>query len=95
MCRSSHTYKFTNKEKKFVWEQAKKESFNKIKTVVAETVMTTYPDRYWPFILYTDLSDTQIGGLLVWVDPNTNEETSILTFSQNLNTAELNQPITN
>ena len=36
--------------------------------------MLAYPDVNHPFILYTDLSDIQLGGLLVQVDPNTKEE---------------------
>ena len=52
--------------------------------------MLAYLDINHPFIPNMDSSDTQLGGLLVQVNPNTKVEKTISTFSWKLNLAQLN-----
>ena len=55
--------------------------------------MLAYLDMNRLFILYTDSSETQIKGLLVQVNPSTNEVRTLSTFSWKLNMAQLNYPV--
>ena len=61
--------KLIKKGEKYVWGTKQQEAFEKIKVVIAEMIILVYLEMNRPFILYTDSSDIQLGGLLVQVDP--------------------------
>jgi hypothetical protein len=49
---------------KFIWAEAQKSAFQKMKEILAQDVMLTYPEFDQPFIIYTDASECQIGGMV-------------------------------
>ena len=49
--------KLTKKGEKLVWGTKQQEAFEKIKVVIAKSIMLVYPDMNCLFILYTDSSD--------------------------------------
>ena len=49
--------KLTKKGEKLVWGTKQQETFEKIKVVIAKSIMLVYPDMNCLFILYTDSSD--------------------------------------
>ena len=62
--------------------------------VITESIMLAYLDINHPFIPYTDSNDTQLGGFLVLVNPNTKEEKTISNFFLGNSIQCLNYPIT-
>ena len=54
----------TKKEVKFVWDSRCQRSFEKLKQVLCEAPVLSYPMKVGEFILDCDASDTGIGGVL-------------------------------
>jgi len=50
--------------KKFYWAAEHETAFNKIKEQMAQETMLTYPQFDQPFVVYTDASKKQIGGIV-------------------------------
>jgi hypothetical protein len=50
--------------KKFYWAAEHEAAFNKIKEQMAQETMLTYPQFDQPFVIYTDASEKQIGGII-------------------------------
>ncbi len=49
---------------KFIWTDTQESAFQKMKEILAQDVMLTYPEFDQPFIIYTDASERQIGGVV-------------------------------
>ena len=52
------------KNRKFSWTSMHETAFNKMKEIMARDAMLTYPKFDEPFIVYSDSSDKQIGGIV-------------------------------
>ena len=51
-------------KKQFSWEEEQEQAFTKIKDLMAQDAMLTYPQFDKPFIVYTNASEKQIGGIV-------------------------------
>jgi hypothetical protein len=49
---------------KFIWADAQESALQKMKEILAQDVMLTYPEFDQPFVIYTDASERQIGGVV-------------------------------
>ena len=85
--------KLTKKGKRIVWGLSQQEAIKNIKAIILESIILPYLDINQPFILYMDSSNTHLEGLLVHVEPNTNERKHQNLFLKTLS-AELNYPVT-
>ncbi len=65
------------------------QAFNKVKAIVAESIMLTYPDPNCPFDLYPDASSTYAMGAILVQDGKV-----ISTFSRKFNDAQLKNTVT-
>jgi hypothetical protein len=74
--------------KKFVWSTEHDEAFAKIKQQMAQEAMLTYPQFDQPFIVYTDASDKQIGGVI------TQHDKPLGYFSRKLTDTQRRYPVT-
>ena len=54
----------TGKGKRFIWEDSHQKAFDKMKGLMAKGALLAFPDFTKKFILHTDASDLQIGGVL-------------------------------
>jgi hypothetical protein len=52
------------KNAKFKWETEHNEAFQKMKQTMANKTMLTYPNFDEPFVVHTDASNKQIGGVI-------------------------------
>jgi hypothetical protein len=52
------------KNKKFVWTEKQDAAFNSMKDIMARDAMLTYPKFDEPFIIYSNSSEHQIGGIV-------------------------------
>jgi hypothetical protein len=50
--------RLTKKDVKFVWGEEQQQAFDKIKAVVSEAILLTYPNPNCPFDIYPDASST-------------------------------------
>jgi len=50
---------------KLIWTATQESAFQKMKEILAQDVMLTYPEFDQPFIIYTDASERQIGGVVM------------------------------
>ena len=73
----------TSKNIKFKWEQVHENAFQLIKKMVAQDTMLIHPDFSKTFILHTDASDLQIGGVI------SQDGKPIAYFSKKLNAAQM------
>jgi hypothetical protein len=53
-----------SQNKKFYWAAEHEMAFNKIKEQMLQETMLTYPQFDQPFVIYTDASEKQIGGIV-------------------------------
>ncbi len=81
--------RLTRKDKKFSWGEEQQLAFNKIKAIVAESIMLTYPNPNRPFDIYPDASSTYPMGALLIQDGKV-----ISTFSRKFNDAQLKYTVT-
>jgi len=49
---------------KFKWTDIEQAAFNKIKQIVGQEMLLSYPDFNKPFDIYTDASHTQLGSVI-------------------------------
>jgi hypothetical protein len=49
---------------KFIWTETQESAFQKMKEILAQDAMLTYPEFDQPFVIYTDASERQIGGVV-------------------------------
>ena len=54
----------TGKGTPFKWTKIHKEAFNAVKQMVAQDTMLSHPDYKAPFVVHTDASKLQIGGVV-------------------------------
>jgi len=47
-----------------VWKEEQEEAFSKIKDILAQDTMLTYPQFNKPFVMYTNTSEKQIEGVI-------------------------------
>ena len=52
------------KNSPFKWMDECQESFNKMKGIIAKQTMLVFPDYAKPFVVYTDASNYQLGGVV-------------------------------
>ncbi|MGH7955113.1 MAG: RNase H-like domain-containing protein, partial [Gloeomargaritales cyanobacterium] len=73
----------TSKNVRWKWTQDAQGAFDKIKRIVCQDVLLSYPDFSKPFHIYTDASDSQLGAVI------TQESNRPLAFySRKLNSAQ-------
>jgi hypothetical protein len=66
-CRAEFLAPLTNlcgKNTKFQWTEEHQNAFCEMKDTIAKETMLTYPDFSQPFIIHTDASSKQIGGVI-------------------------------
>jgi hypothetical protein len=51
-------------KKKFTWAADQEQAFQQIKELLAQDTMLTYPQFDKPFVVYTDASEKQLGGVI-------------------------------
>jgi hypothetical protein len=76
------------KNAKFIWENEHNEAFIKMKQVMAAETMLTYPNFDEPFVIHTDASAKQIGGVI------TQNNKPLGFFSKNLTDVQKRYPVT-
>jgi len=75
-------------KRKFEWTDECQVAFNDMKKLVARDVMLAYPDFSAPFVIYTDASDRQLGGVI------TQKNRPLAFYSRKLNSAQRNYTTT-
>jgi hypothetical protein len=73
---------------KFFWAEAQESAFQKMKEILAQDAMLTYPEFDKPFIIYTDASERQIGGIV------TQNNRPLGFFSKKLSETQQRYPVT-
>jgi hypothetical protein len=81
--------RLTRKGEKFIWGDEQQQAFEKIKAVISESIMLTYPNPNRPFDIYPDASSTYAMGALLMQDGNV-----VSTFSRKFNDAQLKYTVT-
>jgi hypothetical protein len=77
-----------SKNKKFIWMSVHNDAFNNMKQIMFNDAMLTYPKFDQPFIIYSDSSDNQIGGIM------TQDGKPLGFFSKKLNETQKRYPVT-
>ena len=85
-------HQLSEKAQKFVWDQPCQDAFVRLKHLLTEAPILTYPDPNVEFILDTDASGTGIGAVLSQVQEGT--ERVIAYYSRVLSKAERNYCVT-
>jgi len=52
-------------KRNFKWEVQHEQVFQRMKEIIAQDIMLTYPQFNKPFHMYTDASKSQIGGIIM------------------------------
>jgi hypothetical protein len=79
----------TKKGKPFVWEVEQQEAFNKIKKLISDAILLTYPDASKRFHIFPDCSSKhEMGAVLV------EEGKTVSTFSRKFKEAQLKYTVT-
>jgi len=73
---------------KFVWGNQQEEAFQKMKDILAQETLLTDPEFDRPFVIYTDASELQIGGIV------TQNNKPLGFFSKKLNDTQKRYPVT-
>jgi hypothetical protein len=81
--------RLTKKDAKFVWGEEQQRAFDKLKVVVSEAILLTYPNPNRPFNIYPDASSTYAMGAVLAQDGKI-----ISTFSCKFNNAKLKYTVT-
>jgi hypothetical protein len=76
------------KNKKFFWGPQQEEAFLKIKELMQKETLLTYPQFDKPFIVYTDASEKQMGGIV------TQNGKPLGYFSKKLDETQQRYPVT-
>jgi hypothetical protein len=74
----------TKKGQKFLWGPAQQKAFEEIKRKLAREILLQFPDFNEPFIIHTDASKNQIGGVI------SQRGKPIAFYSKRLNSAQQN-----
>jgi hypothetical protein len=74
--------------KKFHWNEQRESAFKAIKEQLTQETMLTYPQFDQPFIVYTDASKKQIGGIV------TQDDKPLGFFSRKLTDTQRRYPVT-
>ena len=72
----------TGKGQKFVWTPEMEEAFIKMKSILSEDTLLAHPKFGETFVVHTDASDLQMGGVV------SQNEKPIAIFSKKLNSAQ-------
>jgi hypothetical protein len=75
-------------KRKFTWEAQHEQAFQRMKEIITQDVMLTYPQFDKPFHVYTDASESQIGGVIM------QENKPLGFFSKKLNQTQKKYPVT-
>ncbi len=81
--------RLTKKDVKFVWGEEQQQAFDKLKAVVSEAILLTYPNPNCPFDIYPNASSTYAMGAVLAQDGKI-----ISTFSHKFNNAQLKYTVT-
>jgi hypothetical protein len=76
------------RKKKFTWSDAQEQAFMRMKDIMVQGTMLTYPQFDKPFTVYTDASEKQIGGVV------THEGKPFVFFSKKLTDTQCRYPVT-
>jgi hypothetical protein len=71
-----------------VWKEEQEEAFSKIKNILAQDTMLTYPQFNKPFVIYTNTSEKQIEGVI------TQDKKPLVFFSKKLTGTQRQYPVT-
>ena len=74
--------------KKFTWRQEHEIAFKDLKKMIAREIILAYPDFNKKFVIYTDASDRQLGGVI------TQDNMPLALYSRKLNSAQMNYTVT-
>jgi hypothetical protein len=75
-------------KKKFIWSDIEEQAFLKMKDIMAQDAMLTYPQFDQPFIIHSDASDKQIGGIV------SQQDKPLGFFSKKLTETQGRYPVT-
>jgi hypothetical protein len=75
-------------KRKFVWTEIHEKAFQQMKHIMSQDTLLTYPQFDQPFVIHTDASDNQIGG----VDMQNNKLLGF--FSKKLTKTQCKYPVT-
>ena len=78
----------SEKNSTFKWTATEQKAFDDIKTKIATNAVLKYPDFNKPFVIHTDSSDFQLGGVIM------QEGHPLAFFSRKLNPAQKNYTVT-
>ena len=53
---------------KFEWNDRRQKAFDEMKAIICADAINVYPDRNFPFHIYTDASDLQLGAAIIQND---------------------------
>jgi hypothetical protein len=74
--------------KKFIWGSQQEDAFQKMKSLLAQETILTYPEFDKPFVIYTNASECQIGSIV------RKNEKQLGFFSKKLNETQQHYPVT-
>ncbi len=72
--------RLTKKDVKFVWGEEQQQAFDKLKAVVSEAILLTYPNPNRPFDIYSDASSTYAMGAVLMQDGKINFRSGTLYY---------------
>jgi hypothetical protein len=77
-----------DKKTKFIWNAVSQQGFEKIRELLARSVMLSFPDYGRKFFLFTDASKYQIGAVVIQKNDDGTWRTPIAFFSKKMNPAQ-------
>lgn len=86
-------YELTKSVNEFEWTETAHRVFETLKDKMCSAGILVYPDFKKKFIIYTDASDTGVGGVISQKDSN-NHERVVAYYSRTLTAAEKNYSVT-
>ncbi len=75
-------------KKQFLWKDEQEQAFLKIKDLITQDAMLTYPQFDKPFVIYTDASEKQLGGVVM------QDAKPLGFFSKKLTDTQRHYPVT-
>nr|CAD2179014.1 unnamed protein product [Meloidogyne enterolobii] len=84
--------RLTRKERPFIWGKEQQEAFEKVKKILSEKPVLTFPDYTKPFHIFCDASSVGQGGALMQWDEEKKVYSVICYCSRTLSSSERNWP---
>ena len=76
--------------KKFIWENTHQSAFESMKNLAIKEALLVYPNANKPYVIETDASDYQLGGVIKQHDNSKTALLPIAYYSKKLNSAQQN-----